>query len=120
MTENHNKAKTVYTGGAAYVEYRAELLAKLALSRFPELSIHESVQDHGYDFVVITQQGDCFFLIVKAISSIKLKTRNIDTISELRWRIKRRTLEWARSCPNPVYLFLIDADKFCKLWPRAR
>lgn len=110
MIENNNKAKTVHTGGAAYVGYRAELLAQLALSRFPELSIHESVPDCGYDFVVVTQQGGCFFVIVKAMSSIKLKIRNIETISELRWRIKRRTLQWAKSCPNPVFLFLIDAD----------
>lgn len=110
MFENHNKAKTVHTGGAAYVGYRAELLAKLALSRFPELSIHESGPNYGYDFVIVTQQGGCFFVIVKAISSLKLKIRNIETIFELRWRIERQSLQWAKSCPNPVFLFLIDAD----------
>jgi len=105
-----NTVMTVAPGGAAYVGERAELLAQVALARFSGLDVHPSKSDSGYDLLAATPEGKCFLVIVKGFSSIKLKINSIETIQELRWRIDRKVFEWARSCPNPVYLFLIDAD----------
>jgi hypothetical protein len=105
-----NTVTTVAAGGAAYVGDRAELLAQVALARFPGLNVHPSKADFGYDLLVATPEGKCFLVIVKGFSSIKLRINAVETIQELRWRIDRGVLEWASSCPNSVYLFLIDAD----------
>ena len=100
----------VATGGASYVGERAELLAQIALTRFPGLDVHPPKSDTGYDLLAATPEGKCFLVVVKGFSSIKLKIDSVETIEELQWRIDRDILRWARACPNPVYLFLIDAD----------
>jgi len=107
---SESKDTTVHPAKAAYVGYRAELLAQLALTRIEGLSVHRSDHDYGFDLVVTTPSGQCFFVVVKAFSSIAQHVRSVETIDQLRYSLDRRILEWARECPNPVFLFLIDAD----------
>lgn len=96
--------------GPEYVHWRGELLAQLALSRVPSLIIYQSPAQHEYDFLVSTQTGVCFFVEVKAFSSIREKIRNIDTVEELRWRVSRELVKRANESRSPVILFLFDAD----------
>ncbi|MDZ7616417.1 MAG: hypothetical protein U1E05_05390 [Patescibacteria group bacterium] len=96
--------------GPEYVHWRGELLAQLALSRVPSLIVYQSPAQHEYDFLVSTKTGFCFFVEVKALSSIREKIRNIDTVEELRWRVSKELVTRANESRSPVVLFLFDAD----------
>jgi hypothetical protein len=93
-----------------YVHWRGELLAQLALSRVPSLVVYQSPEQHEYDFLVSTQTGFCFFVEVQAFSSIHERIRNVDTVDELRWRIRKELVQRANESRSPVILFLFDAD----------
>lgn len=109
MSENATTTN-VRTNGPNYLGWRGELLARLALSRIPSLTVYESPEEHGYDFLVVTEQGFCFFVEVKAFSSIRSRVKGIETIGELRWRIQKQAITRAHECQSPVVLFLFDAD----------
>ncbi|MEX1230462.1 MAG: DUF4365 domain-containing protein [Planctomycetaceae bacterium] len=100
----------VKNGTANYTGWRGELLAELALARVPELSVHKPKEDLGYDFLVATPSGVCFFVLVKAFSSKKLNIENIAEIAELRWRIEIDQIARTKESHTPVFVFLIDAD----------
>ena len=109
MPEN-NQSQEITTGGANYIGWRGELLAELALARVPELSIHKPKEDCGYNFLVATPSGICFFVLVEAFSSKKLNIRDLDQIADLRWRISTDPIHQAKDSNTPVFVFLIDAD----------
>ena len=109
MPENQ-QSQEIKSGGANYVGWRGELLAELALARLPELSVHKPKEDCGYDFLVATPSGVCFFVLVKAFSSKALNARQIEEINELRWRIDTQQILRAGAGHTPVFIFLIDAD----------
>ena len=97
--------------GPAYVGWRAELLVQTALARFPDIIVHtSSIGDYGYDFVVATPTGVCFFVIVKAFSSKSREMSNIENVKELKWGVSTRILRWASKSRSPVFVFLVDAD----------
>jgi len=109
MAENKHSHE-ITTGGPHYVGWRGELLAELALARVPELSVHKPKEDCGYDFLIATPSGVCFFVLAKSFSSKKLNIRDIDQIAELRWRINTDHIVHAKEGHTPVFVFLIDAD----------
>jgi hypothetical protein len=96
--------------GPDYVHWRGELLAQLALSRVPSLTVYQSPAQHEHDFLVSTPRGFCFFVDVQAFSSIQQKMRNSDEVVELRWRIRKELVRRAKESRSPVVLFLFDAD----------
>ena len=110
MSDSNPKFREVSTSGPQYLGWRAELLTKLALSRLGGLSFFETSQNEPYDFVVATSEGSCFFVEVKAFSSIRLNMSKVDKIQELRWRIPSKLLAEANRSRNPFILFLFDAD----------
>ncbi len=110
QTSESKSSQEIKTGGAGYVVWRGALLAELALARAPELSVHKPKQDCGYDFLVATPSGTCFFVLVKAFSSKKLSIRDVQEIVDLRWRIDTKHIRRARASHTPVLVFLIDAD----------
>ena len=107
---NKNGAQRIKTGSPDYVVWRGELLAELALARLGDLSIYKPKEDTGYDFLVTTPTGACFFVQVKAFSSWKLGVEEIDQVAELQWQADEELIRRAKECQSPVFLFLIDAD----------
>lgn len=95
---------------AHYIGWRTELLAKLALSRLPGVTVTEQPLEGKFDFSVMTPTGFSFLLEVKGLSSMREKIRDIETVSELRWRIQTALLKRATAMRCPVILFLLDAD----------
>jgi hypothetical protein len=93
-----------------YVGWRAELLAKLALSRLPHVAISEQPSPAVFDFSVTTEDNLVFFVEVKAFSSMRKRIREVQTISQLPWRIPNGLLERSHSEHRPVVLFLFDVD----------
>jgi hypothetical protein len=104
------QSQVIKTGRSGYIGWRGGLLAELALARFPELSIHKPKETCGYDILVVTSSGACFFVAVKAFSSKRLKVRRLEEINELRWTLKTHEVLRAHESPTPVFVFLIDAD----------
>lgn len=109
MPENQ-QSQGIKTGGASYVGWRGELLAELALARLPELSVHKPKEDCGYDFLVATPSGVCFFVLLRAFSSKRSNMRQIEEIDELRWTLETQQILRAQESHTPVFIFLIDAD----------
>jgi hypothetical protein len=109
MAEN-NQSREIRTGGPSYVGWRGELLAELALTRVPELSVHKPKEACGYDFLVATSSGVCFFVLVRAFSSKNQNIRAIDQLADWRWRVRTDFIVHAQESPSPVFMFLIDAD----------
>jgi hypothetical protein len=100
-------------GGASalhYIGWRTELLAKLALSRLPGITVTERPLKGKFAFSVMTSTGFSFLLEVKGISSMREKIRDIETVSELRWRVQTALLKRLKTMRCPVVLFLFDAD----------
>jgi hypothetical protein len=103
----------VDTDGPAYLVWRGELLAELALAQVEELVVlkrpKESQTDFSFDFVVTAHAGLCFFVEVKAFSSMRLQRepRNIPD-----WHLKTdaEVVRNGRKSLNPVVAFLFDAD----------
>jgi hypothetical protein len=83
------------------------LLAELALARVPGLIVNKqhSAGDLCYDFLVATERGACFFIEVKAFSSMRLGAK-----AEWRWRIDASLVHHARESMSPFFLFVFDAD----------
>jgi hypothetical protein len=100
----------VSTTGPAYLGWRGELLAELALARVPEFIVLKSDRDVPFDFVVTTKDGLCFFVEVKAYSSLQLN-RAPEKAAALQLRIDSEVLRKARKSLNPVIAFLVDADR---------
>lgn len=94
----------------SYIGWRTELLAKLALSRLEGITITEQPLNGQFDFSVMTSDGFSFLLEVKGLSSMREKIRDIETVSELRWRVQTKVLKRAKTMRCPVVLFLFDAD----------
>jgi hypothetical protein len=94
----------------SYLGWRGELLAKLALSRLPNVTITEQPDEGRYDFSATTAENFIFMIEVKALSSIRENIRDIQTVEELRWRLPTSFLRKAKSAACPVILFLFDAD----------
>jgi hypothetical protein len=69
--------------------------------RSPELPFH---------FLATTEQGFCFFVEVKAFSSMRLALGDVETVRELRWSVDADLVRRARASHGPVLLFLFDAD----------
>jgi hypothetical protein len=95
---------------AHYIGWRTELLATLALSRLPGVTVTKQPMAGKFDFSVMTRTGFSFLLDVKGLSSMGKKIQNIETVSELRWRISTALLKRATAMRCPVVLFLLDAD----------
>jgi hypothetical protein len=93
-----------------YVSWRGELLAQLALSRVPSLTVYQSQAQNEYDLLVSTERGFCFFVEVKAFSSTRHRIRDIDTVHELRWQVSKQLVQRASESRSPVVMFLFDAD----------
>lgn len=93
-----------------YIGWRTELLAKLALLRLPDITVTEQPLDGKFDFSVMTSTGFSFLLEVKGLSSMREKIRDIETVSELRWRVQTALLKRSKSMRCPVVLFLFDVD----------
>lgn len=110
MSKKQSDFIQVSTGGKPYVAERTENLAKLALLKLGDVYVYPTNQGEPYDFSVHTLNGFCFFVEVKAISSIRLKIQKINEIRELRWRIPVRLLRAAKESVNPFILFLFDGD----------
>jgi hypothetical protein len=93
----------------AYSEWRGILLAELALARVPGLVVNKRQSADRYDFLVATERGACFFIVVKAFSSMRLDAQDVDS-TEWRWRIDASLVRRARESRSPYYLFVFDAD----------
>jgi hypothetical protein len=97
--------------GPPYAGWRGELLAELALARLPGLVVSKPrTLDQGYDFLVATGKGACFFIEVNAFSSTRLKGEKSTATAEWRWSIDSDLVRRARESRSPFFLFLIDAD----------
>jgi len=107
---NANESKDVPSSSPAYAGWRGELLAQLALSRVPGLTIYQSPSQAPFDFLASTSDGFCFFVEAKAFSSTRQHIREIEAVSELRWRLPSNVMEAAARSHTPVMLFLFDAD----------
>lgn len=96
----------------AYSEWRGILLAELALARVPGLAVNKQPPgaDHGYDFLVATGRGACFFVRVRAFSSMRLDAEDVDASEEWHWRIDASLIRRARESRSPFFLFVFDAD----------
>jgi hypothetical protein len=94
----------------AYLGWRADLLARLALARLSNKTIIEEETRGPFDYFVKTEDGVEFFVEVRALSSIREKIREIETIEELRWKIPNRLVQSAQRENRPVALFVFDAD----------
>lgn len=103
-------AERVSASGPAYVGWRAELLAELALARVPEFIVLKSKDDLPFDFIVTTKDGLCFFVEVKSFSSLR-EEGNPKEATSLQFRADSDVVRNARRSLNPVILFLVDADR---------
>jgi Domain of unknown function (DUF4365) len=105
---------TVSTTGPSYLAWRGELLAELALAGVPELVVTKLAGNGrvelGFDFLAAAQGGLCFFVQVKAYSSLALRVDDVAHLRELRWPVPVDLLRRARQSRTPVFLFLFDAD----------
>jgi hypothetical protein len=92
-----------------YVAWRGELLARMALARIPGLIVNElpkdTVTDHSYDFVVVADRGVCFFVEVKAYSSVRRKRDDVAEETDLHWSLSADIICRARRSQTPVFLF---------------
>lgn len=104
----------VKTTGPAYLSWRGALLAELALARVPGLIVHKrperSPSELPYGFLAATENGLCFFVDVKAFSSMHLGLEAVDRIGDLRLSLEADAIRRARESLSPVVLFLFDAD----------
>lgn len=94
----------------SYLGWRGKLLARLALSRLPNVTITEQPKEGRYDFSATTADNLTFLVEVKTLSSIRDGILDIETISELRRQVPTEFLRNAKSTQCPVILFLFDAD----------
>lgn len=109
MTRAGHPAATKAT--ADYVGWRGELLAQLALARLPGATAYRAAAaDDGYDYLVAAADGFCFFVRVKAFSSVRNHLPDVAGLPELTWPVERETVDRARQSRSPVVLFLFDAD----------
>lgn len=93
-----------------YIGWRTELLAKLALSRLQGITVTEQPLEGEFDFSVMTSSGFSFLIEVKGFSSMREKIRDIETVSEIRWRVQTALLKRSKTMRCPVVLLLFDAD----------
>ena len=105
-----NKKKPA--GRPQYIGWRAEMLAKLALSRVGNLQIDEQSggKDERYDFRVSLGESLRFNVEVKAFSSIQRGISEIDKKPSLSWTLPLRLVAKAKLEPDPLVLFVFDAD----------
>ena len=96
--------------GPRYLDWRGELLAKLALSRLPGITVVPQPMNGRFDFEVAAGTKVRTLLEVKSFSSIREKIREIESIQQLRWRVPTTFLRNAQSVRCPVVLFVFDAD----------
>ncbi len=94
----------------AYVGYRGDLLAQLALSRLPQVDVFRPQVDGGWDYLVATPDGVCFAVVIQAYSSTRRHMDDVAALPDLRWRLDRQIVDRARASRTPVMLFLFDAD----------
>ncbi len=104
----------VDTRGPSYLSWRGELLAELALARVPELVVTKLAANGrasiGFDYLAAAPGGLCFFVKVKAFSSLAAHLAKPARIAELRWSAPTKLIRQARRSHSPVFLFLFDAD----------
>jgi hypothetical protein len=95
-----------------YSEWRGLLLAESGLARAPGLTVNRqhASADLGYDFLVATERGACFLIEVKAFSSMRLGSEEVDSTAEWRWRIITALVRCARESRSPFFCFVFDAD----------
>jgi hypothetical protein len=94
------------------IAWRADLLAKLALSRLKgTVLVAAPLPDNiGFDYLVTTREGFTFFVEVKGFSSSKEMVRDVESIDLLRRRVLATFLSHARAMKCPVVLFVFDVD----------
>jgi hypothetical protein len=104
----------VKTTGPGYLGWRGELLSELALARVPGLLVHKrpdrAPPEVPYQFLVATAHGFCFFVEVRAFSSLHLEVPDVATVREWRWSLEADLVRRARTSHSAVLLFLFDAD----------
>jgi len=109
-----SNSTTVSTFKAApapdYLGWRSELLGQLALARLPNITVFKPGPDLRADYLVASNDGFCFFVIVQAFSSIRLDLPNVAELGALDWRVNRSLIQRAKRSRIPVVLFLFDAD----------
>ncbi len=97
-----------------YAGWRGELLAELALARLPGLIVNKRPDrpdiDFGYDFLVATEKGTCFFVDVEAFSSSRNRIADNGSDQEWRWHLDTELVRRAHESRSPFLLFLFDAD----------
>ncbi len=86
------------------------LLAELALARIPGLIVTKAPIDLAFDFLVATEQGVCFFVVVKAFSSSRHHLAAWRADEEWKWKLDAETVRHARESRNSFLLFVFDAD----------
>ena len=102
----------VTPGGPAYLGWRGELLAELAIVRVGELVALKPQPGAGlpFDWVVTSPSGVCFFVKVETYSSARLGIEP-ESIPVLEMEIEADRLRAASGSPTPVILFLFDGDR---------
>lgn len=97
--------------GPEYVVWRSDGLAEAALVFVPELTVLQRRAGRGYDMVAMTEDGLFLQFIARGYSSMRLKVRDVAAVPVLRWSLEAAEVRRARASPNPVFLFLMDADR---------
>ena len=92
-----------------WVDWRTELLVKLALARLGDLRVCKFSDDND-DLLVVTEQGFCFFVVSKGFSSIAIGSNDIDASDELVAPLEPGLIDRALRYRNPVVLFYFNAD----------
>jgi len=92
-----------------YVDWRTELLVKLALARLPELRVCRFSDDND-DLLVVTDHGFCFFVMSKGFSSLANGSKDVDGKDELIIPAESDMIKRAHQYRNPVVLLYFNAD----------
>lgn len=97
--------------GPEYVGWRSDGLAETALVFVTELTVLQRRAGRGYDMIATTEDGLFLQFIARGYSSMRIKGRDLPAIPVLRWQLEAAEVRRARASPNPVFLFLMDADR---------
>jgi len=98
------------------LEWRGDLLAELAILRVPELVALKrpkgSQEILPFKFLVTSRDGLCFFVEPRGFSSsqLRVKPAELTSLDTWEWEADAKLVREACASPNPVVLFLFDAD----------
>lgn len=96
---------------APYVGWRAEELAKLALSGVPSWSVTDITEGGKFDYAVMdVNSGTSFMVEVKSLSSIHSNRKIDPSASEIPIQVAASLVKSAQAMHCPVFLFVFDVD----------